>query len=104
MTYQELLQQTAARKKKAIRELNEALSGNLGFLARAEMERDPGMVAWLWLAKGFCETLADNIDEIYASADCFEQRDIYDIYAAYENDEPDLYELLPVEAQLFTVE
>lgn len=104
MTYQELLKQTKAKKAKVIRDLNKALNGDAGFIVKAEIENNPGSVAWAFLAREFCESLAENLEEIYESADCFEQRDIYDIYDAYENRDPDLYELLPVEAQLFTVE
>ena len=101
MTYAELLKTTAQRKAKAANELNAALNGDAGWLVKAEIERNPGSVAWLWLAKGFCESLAEHMSEIYEGLDEYEQREVYDIYAAYENDEPDLYELLPEEARLF---
>lgn len=101
MTYGELLNKTAERKADAIRELNAALNGETGWLVKAEIERNIGSVAWHWLARGFCEELAENMSEIYESADEYEQREIYDIYAAYENDESYLYEILPDEAKLF---
>lgn len=101
MTYGELLIKTAKRKADAIRELNAALNGNAGWLVKAEIEKNIGSVAWLYLAKGFCEELAENMSEIYESADEGEQREIYDIYTAYENDEDYLYEILPDEARLF---
>lgn len=106
MTYEELLRITAEKKRKAVKELNEAVKpGNpLGFLAKAELERNPGAVAWNWLAKDFCETLAEHIDEFLeqtGDVDSIEAREIGDIYMAYEDDDPDLYELLPTEARLF---
>lgn len=105
MTYYELLKKTAKRKEKAIKELNNALLGDCGFLVKAEIERNPGTVAWLWLAKEFCEEIAEHICEFYdqiGDIDSPDAREIGDIYMAYENDDPDLYDLLPVEAQLFT--
>ena len=105
MTYQDLLQKTAQRKRKAIAELNAALRGKAGFLVKAEIERKPGTVAWLWLAKDFCEELAEHVGE-WISDDPWdmESKEIGDIYMAYEDGDPDLYDLLPVEAQLFTEE
>lgn len=102
MTYSELLAITAEKKKKAIRELNSALRGKAGWLVESEIKRNPGMVAWLWLAKEFCETLAENFDEIYSAADEGDRWEISDIYMGYEDGRKDLYDLLPVEAQLFT--
>lgn len=103
MTYADLLKATAERKTKVIRQLNAAVNHpQLGFLSKAEIERDPGMVAWLWLAEGFCRTLAENWEEIWSSADELEREDIGRIYVAYEESDPDIYNLLPVEAQLFT--
>lgn len=102
MTYSELLAITAEKKKKAIREMNSALRGKAGWLVEAEIKRNPGMVAWLWLAKEFCETLAENFDEIYSAADEGDRWEISDIYMGYEDDSEDLYDILPVEAQLFT--
>lgn len=101
MTYGDLLEKTAKRKTDAVKELNAALNGKAGWLVRAEIEKNVGSVAWLYLAKGFCEELAENMSEIYESADESEQREIYDIYTAYENDESYLYEILPDEARLF---
>lgn len=102
-TYEDLLKDTAQKKIKARREINKALQGKAGFLVKAEIERNPGMVAYLWLAKEFCETLAEHIGE-WMNDDPwdFQTHEIFDIYTAYENDDPDLYDLLPVEAQLFT--
>jgi len=103
MTYDDLLKTTAERKKKAVAELNAALNGPLGFLCRAEIEQKPGTVAWLWLAKDFCETLAEHVGEWIEAAgvDSYEAREIGDIYVAYENSDPQLYDLLPTEAKLF---
>lgn len=73
-------------------------------LAWAEVERNPGSVAWVMLAQEFCETLAENIGDFLEQTgdiDSIDAREIGDIYVAYENDDPDLYELLPTEARLF---
>jgi hypothetical protein len=105
MTYAELLSVTAEKKAKVIKDLNTALQNDHWGLARAEMNRNPGMVAWLWLAQDFCETLADHIDEFIETANAegreWEAYEISDIYMAYYDDDPNLYEKLPVEAQLF---
>lgn len=104
MTYDELLKTTAEKKTSAIRELNKAVNNPLsGFLARAEIERRPGSVAWYYLAHDFCDAIINNLDELLASVENqYEKDDIVRIYMAYYDDDPDLYELLPVEAQLFT--
>lgn len=105
MTYADLLKETAIKKQKALKELNSALRGPAGFLCKAEMESNMGAVAWLWLAKDFCEALSDHISEFIDQANgeiTDELADIEQIYMAYEDDDPDLYDLLPVEAQLFT--
>ena len=104
MTYNELLAETATKKRDAIAELNAALKGPCGFLIKAEIEKDPGKVAWSYLARDFCEKLADHIDELIEQAggvDAIEAREIGDIYMAYEDGCSDLYDHLPVEAQLF---
>ena len=101
MTYQELLTATAKRKELALQELDGSLQGPGGFLVRAEIERNPGMVAWLWLAKDFCEALAEHMSELLEQADDSEARELYDIYTAYEDNDDRLYELLPDEAKLF---
>ena len=106
MTYQELLDITREKKRKAISELNEALRGPAGFLVRAEIENNPGKVAWTYLAREFCESLAQNISDFFDQDGAFSP-DAYEygaIYMAYEEDDPDLYDMLPVEAQLFTEE
>ena len=104
MTYNELLAETATKKRDAIAELNAALKGPCGFLIKAEIEKDPGKVAWSYLARDFCEKLADHIDEFIEQAGgvyAIEAREIGDIYMAYEDGRSDLYDHLPVEAQLF---
>lgn len=104
MTYDELLKITAEKKRKAIKELNTALNGPAGFLVKAEIERDPGMVAWLYLAREFCETLAEHVEEFMEQTgdiDSLDAREIGKIYMAYEDSDPDLYSYLPYEAQLF---
>lgn len=106
MTYDDLLKITHEKKHQALLDLSGALEGPAGFLAKAEIERSPGSVAYLWLAKEFCETLAEHIDEFIGQVgmDSIEAREMSDIYMAWYDDDPDLYELLPVEAQLFTEE
>ena len=102
MTWDELLRITGERKLKAVRELNAAIENpSLGFLARSEIQRDPGMVAWLWLAKDFCEAIADNLDDLLASVPEYDRDDIVRIYMAYYDSDPDIYDMLPIEAQLF---
>ena len=104
MTYAELLQITAEKKKAAIRDINKALRGPAGFLVKAEIEKDPGSVAYHWLAQEFCETLAAHVSEFIeqtGDVDSMEAREIGAIYMAYEDSDPDLYDLLPLEAQLF---
>ena len=105
MTYQELLQQAAQKKQAALRDINKALKGPCGFLVKAEIEKNPGSVAYHWLAQWFCETLAEHVEEFMEQTgdiDSLEAREIGSIYMAYEDSDPDLYDLLPVEAQLFT--
>ena len=107
-TYDDLLRETAKKKREVLKQFNKALNGPTGFLMKAEIERDPGMVAWLWLAKDFCEKLAQHVGEWTTDEngdfknDDYEAREIGEIYMAYEDSDPDLYDLLPVEAQLFT--
>ena len=99
MTYAELLIITAEKKRKAVRELNAALRGDAGFLVKAEMERNPGTVAWAYLAREFCESLVEHIDEM---ADEMEDNpEIFNIYSAYMDGDTDLYSYLPTEARLF---
>lgn len=102
MTYTELLTTTQRRKAAALKELNKALKGPTGFLVKAEIKNKPGAVAWHWLAKEFVETLVANIDTLMASEDSLTQKEMYDIMVAYEESSSDLYDLLPLEAQLFT--
>lgn len=102
MTYHDLTKMAGEKKKRAVEELNNALKGDLGFLVKAEVEKNPGSVAWSYLARWFCETLAENIDEIYEKSGETDKREIADIYMGYEDNRSDLYELLPVEAQLFS--
>ena len=106
MTYAELLEITEARKKAALREINKALKGPAGFLAKAEIEKNPGAVAWHWLAKEFCETLGEHVNEFMENPEAsdLEVLEVGNIYMAWQDDDPDLYDLLPVEAQLFTEE
>lgn len=107
MTYEELLQETAEKKRTVTAQLNKAIKGPGGFLVKAEIERNPGSVAWLYLAKEFCEALAQHVEEFIQQTgdiDSPEAREIGSIYMAYEDSDPDLYELLPVEAQLFAEE
>ena len=103
MTYNDLLRETARKKVKAIKDINKKLNDPLGFLVKHEIEADPGAVAWHWLAKDFCETLYKHFDEIYESLEEeYERFEVSDIYAAYCGNADNLYDLLPLEAQLFT--
>ena len=105
MTYKDLLESTATKKKTALKSLNEALKGPFGPYIRDDIKRNQGSVAWLFLAKDFCETLAAHVEEFIEQTgdiNSIEAREIGDIFAAYENSDRRLYELLPVEAQLFT--
>lgn len=104
MTYEELLTQTKAKKDAAIKQLNAALAGPGGFLVKAEIKRKPGTIAWLYLAKEFCETLAEHVGEFIdqtGDIDSIEAREIGSIYMAYEDGDPELYQMLPIEARLF---
>ena len=103
MTYNELLKETAARKCKAIAELNSALKGPAGFLVEAEIKRSPGNSAWFILAKEFCEKLAEHIDE-FMDEDEDTVHEAMRIYMAYEDGDEDLYDILPTEARLFDAE
>ena len=107
MTYNELLQETAEKKRKVIAEINEALEGPCDFLVKSEIEKNPGSVAWHYLAREFCEKLAEHVDEFIeqvGGVNSIEGHEIGDIYMAYEDGNEDIYELLPVEAQLFAAE
>ena len=99
MTYSELLNSTAEKKRTAIRELNAAMKGDAGFLVKAEIQCDPGAAAWAYLAREFCETLAEHIDELAAEME--DNPEIFNIYSAYMDGDTDLYSYLPTEARLF---
>lgn len=104
MTYNELLQETEKKKAAALRELNAALAGPCGVILKADIEANPGKVAWHYLAKEFCEKLAEHVDEFIEQAGgvhTMEAHEIGDIYMAYEDGDSDIYRLLPLEAQLF---
>lgn len=103
MTYAELLSETATKKRAAIAEINKALKGPCGFLVKAEIQKNPGAVAWHWLAKEFVEKLAEHVDEFIEEGEdvaC----EVVNIYESYEDGDTNLYEILPVEAQLFEEE
>ncbi|MDE6456085.1 MAG: hypothetical protein K2L38_09325 [Dysosmobacter sp.] len=100
MKYADLLHKTAIKKREAIAEINSALKGPCGFLVKAEIEKDPGKAAWYYLAKEFCETLAEHIDEFSEEGEDV-ARETCEIYMAYEDGDSDLYSYLPVEAKLF---
>lgn len=107
MTYAELLRETAIKKRETITEINTALKGPCGFLVKAELEKNPGGAAWYYLAKEFCEKLAEHVDEFIEQAggvNTMEAHEIGNIYMAYENGDSDIYNLLPIEAQLFESE
>ena len=108
-TYQDLLRETEEKKRKIWSDFEKALKGPAGFLAKAEIERNPGSVAYYWLAKEFCEILSDHVDEWttdengnFDNWSC-EAREIGEIYMAYEDGNPDLYDYLPTEARLFDI-
>lgn len=104
MTYEELLRETAKKKQSAINEINNALNGECGWLMKHELKNNAGRIAWLYLAKEFCETLAEHVGEfIEQTGDVYsiDAKEIGDIYMAYEDDDPNLYDLLPTEARLF---
>lgn len=106
MTYKELLEVTAEKKRKALADLDAALKGPTGFLVKAEIERSPGKVAWAVLAREFCETLAEHVGEFIeqAGGDTLETHEVMEIYMAYEDGNEDIYDYLPVEARLFDEE
>ena len=104
MTYNELLSETAKKKQLALKDINAALNGSGGWLMKHELKNKAGSIAWLYLAKEFCETLAEHVGEFLEQTgdiNSIEAREIGDIYMAYEDDDPDLYNLLPTEARLF---
>lgn len=103
MTYEELLQETAQKKREAIKELNAAIKNpKLGFLVKHEIEKSPGTIGWTYLAKDFCETFAEHILEfVDQCTEEYEVMELYDLYTAYEDNSDDLYYHLPVEARLF---
>ena len=107
MTYKELLEVTAEKKRKALADLDAALKGPTGFLVKAEIERDPGTAAWAFLAREFCETLAEHVGEFIDQSgglDTPEACEVGEIYMAYEDGDENLYDYLPVEARLFDQE
>lgn len=103
MTYRELLEETAIKKQKALAELNAALKGPAGFLVEAEIKKNPGKVAWAFLARDFCEKLAEHIDEFMDEGGDV-THEACQIYMAYEDGDRGLYEYLPTEARLFDTE
>ena len=100
MTYEELLKETATRKRGILADLDTALKGPVGFLVEAEIKKDPGKAAWFILAKDFCEKLAEHIDG-FMDEDESTAQEAMEIYMAYEDGDECLYELLPTEARLF---
>jgi hypothetical protein len=104
MTYYDLLEKTAKKKREVLRKFNKALKGSSGFLVQAEIERNPGQVAYTWLAKDFCEEVCKHIEEwteqLNAAGDVATAFEIADIYMAYQ-DGHDLSDVLPVEAKLW---
>lgn len=104
MTYHELLKTTAEKKRAALGVIRNGMKGPCGFLVEQEIKKNPGGIAWILLAKEFCETLAENVDDFIAQTgdvNGLEAHEIVEIYMAYEDDDPELYELLPLEARLF---
>ena len=103
MTYTELLEETAIKKREALAELNAALKGPAGFLVEAEIKKDPGNVAWFFLAMDFCKKLAEHIDEFMNEGEDV-TLEVCQIYMAYEDGDENLYDYLPTEARLFDTE
>lgn len=101
MTYWELLDITDRKKKEVQRKLNTSLNGSNGWLVKAEIERNPGSLAYIALAKEFLETLSANMEEILQGLDGIDQREIYNIIACWYDDDDDLYDRLPTEARLY---
>lgn len=102
MTYAELLRTTADQKEKALRQLNDGIRNpQLGFLVKEDIKQNAGSIAYYMLAKGFCQAIAENLDDLLASVDKYDGDDIVRIYMAYYDDDPDLYQMLPTEAKLF---
>ena len=100
MTYEELLKETAARKRGVLAGTDAALKGPAGFLVEAEIKKDPGKADWFILAKDFCEKLVEHIDE-FMDEDEDTSREAMEIYMAYEDGGEGLYDLLPAGARLF---
>ena len=106
MTYAELLEKTEAKKKTVLKMFVNGLKDKYGFLVADEIKRDPLGVAYVYLARDFCDELEQHADEfieqfggVYNSYEAYE---ICDIIVAYEENRlADLYELLPIEAKLF---
>lgn len=106
MTYYELLERTEAKKQKILREFAAAIKGNAGWLVKEEIKRNPGRIAYDYLAKDFCEELGNNIEEYVESVggyDSYEGIELCGIYQTWYNDEDGLYDLLPVEARLWDI-
>ena len=103
MTYEELLKETADKKREILADLNTALKGPCDFLVEAEIKKKPGVVAWFLLAKEFCEKLAEHIDEFMNEGEDV-TLEVCQIYMAYEDGDENLYEYLPTEARLFDTE
>ena len=74
-----------------------------GFLVKAEIQRNPGGLAWYALAQWFVEQLAEHIDEFIEEGEDV-AREVIEIYESYEDGDSDLYQILPIEAQLFEKE
>ena len=100
MPYDELLKETAARKRSVLAGIDAALKGPAGFLVEAEIKKDPGKAAWFILAKEFCEKLAEHIDE-FMDEDESTAQEAMEISMVYEDGGEGLYDLLPTEARLF---
>lgn len=101
MTYAELLRATEAKKRRLIKQFNAAMKDpKTGFLVRHELKTKPGTIAYLWLAKDFCDHIINHYEELIADPDA-DPNEISTIYMHYYDNDPDLYEALPWEARLF---
>lgn len=108
-TYEDLLRETEAKKRKFWADIAKAMKGPADFLVKAEIERNPGQLAYTVLIREFCEKIGEHIgdwccDESGFKNDDMEAREIGAIYMAYEDSDPDLYEMLPYEARLFDID
>ena len=104
--YYHLLEVTQKRKEAFRRKYLAPLAGknlDLGqMLALEELRRNPGGLQRIFVG-WFLDELVNNCGDFIEQEgiDGPNAKEIYDITMAYEHDDPDLYDLLPVEAKLY---